>query len=53
MPKPESGESMDQFMDKFMGDKRDKKWPKKQRAAVGYSEWRDRKKKKRDDEHAE
>lgn len=41
MPKPEKGESLRDYMQKFMGDKRDrKKWKPKQRAAIGYSEFR-------------
>jgi hypothetical protein len=46
MPKPEAGESLGTYVSKFMGAKRDQKWPQKQRAAIAYSEWRHRKKKK-------
>jgi len=42
---------MEHFLHRFMGDKRDKKWPEKQRAAIGYSEYRERNKKKKS-EHA-
>jgi hypothetical protein len=46
MPKPTKNESMSEFMAKFMGDKKDRaKWGQKQRAAVGYSEWREARKK--------
>lgn len=45
MPKPQAGESLSEYMKKFMSDKHDrKKWKPKQRAAVAYSEWRERKK---------
>jgi hypothetical protein len=47
MPKPESGESLSDYVGKFMSDKRDKKWKPKQRAAIAYSEYREMKKKKR------
>lgn len=43
-PKPQAGESLSEYMHKFMGDKRDKKWKPKQRAAVAYSEYREAKK---------
>jgi hypothetical protein len=47
MPHKAPGESLSAYMDKFMSDAADrKKWPKaKQRAAVGYSEAREAKKK--------
>jgi hypothetical protein len=45
MPVPKSGESMREFMAKFMGAKKDQKWSQKQRAAVGYSEYRESRKK--------
>jgi hypothetical protein len=40
MPKPEPKESLKSYMHRFMGDKKDKKWKPKQRAAVAYSEFR-------------
>jgi hypothetical protein len=48
MPKPESGESLRDYISKFMGAKKDQKWPQKQRAAIAYSEYREAKKKKRE-----
>ena len=50
MPKPEAGESLNDYIGKFMSDKRDKKWPKKQRAAIAYSEYRQMKKKRKKEE---
>ena len=46
-PKPEAGESLSNYVSKFMGAKKDQKWPQKQRAAIAYSEFRDKKKKKK------
>lgn len=46
-PEPEKGEKLSSFVAKFMGDKRDQKWPQKQRAAIAYSEYRDAKKKRK------
>lgn len=45
MPAPSQTESLKSYMSRFMADKADrKKWPsQKQRAAVGYSEFRKRK----------
>jgi len=45
MPKPAKSESMQHFVSRFMGDKRDQKFPRKQRAAIAYSEYRERAKK--------
>jgi hypothetical protein len=47
MPKPEKGEELGHYVSRFMGDKADKKWPQKQRAAIAFSEYRDSKKKKK------
>jgi hypothetical protein len=46
MPEPQKGESLNDFMGKYMGSKEAKKsFPKmKQRAAVAYSEFRGKKK---------
>ena len=46
MPKPEKGESLSNYVSKFMGAKEDQKWPQKQRAAIAYSEFRKKKHKK-------
>jgi hypothetical protein len=40
MPKPEPKESLRSYMSRFMGAKKDKKYKPKQRAAIGYSEYR-------------
>ena len=45
-PKPERGESLSNYVSKFMGAKEDQKWPQKQRAAIAYSEFRKKKGKK-------
>lgn len=47
MPKPHKGESLSEYVHEFMGDKRDQKWPRKQRAAIAYSEYREAKKKRK------
>lgn len=47
MPKPEHGESLSNYVSKFMGAKEDQKWPQKQRAAIAYSEYKQSKKKSR------
>ena len=47
VPSPEKGEKLNSFVSRFMGDKRDQKWPQKQRAAIAYSEYKESKKKKR------
>ena len=47
MPKPTAGESLGEYVHKFMGAKRDQKWPQKQRAAIAYSEYRSAKKKRK------
>lgn len=46
MPKPEAGESLSDYVHKFMGAKKDQKWPQKQRAAIAFSEFKHKKKKK-------
>jgi hypothetical protein len=52
VPKPESGESLRSYISKFMGAKKDQKWPQKQRAAIAYSEFKESKKKRREKEAA-
>lgn len=47
MPKPQAGESLSDYIGKFMSAKRDQKWPQKQRAAIAYSEYRSAKKKRK------
>lgn len=47
MPEPEKRETLTSFVSRFMGDKRDQKWPQKQRAAIAYSEYREAKKKRK------
>lgn len=48
MPEPEKGESLSHYMGRFMSDKYDRdKWKPKQRAAIGYSEFREKKKKRK------
>lgn len=46
MPKPESGEKLEHYVSRFMGAKKEQKYPQKQRAAIAYSEYRSKKKKK-------
>jgi hypothetical protein len=48
MPEPTKGESLSEFVGRFMGSKEARAdfRNKKQRAAVAYSEYRERKKKK-------
>jgi hypothetical protein len=50
MPSVEKGEKLSSFISRYMGSKRaNKDFPdQKQRAAVAYSEWREKKKKKRE-----
>jgi len=45
MPEPEKGEKLQHYVSRFMGAKKDQKWPQKQRAAIAYSEFRRKKKK--------
>lgn len=45
MPLPEKHGSLKHFVSRFMGAKRDQKWPQKQRAAIAYSEWKQKKRK--------
>jgi hypothetical protein len=45
MPEPAKHESLKDYVARFMGDKRDRKWPKKQRAAIAYSEYKRKHKK--------
>ena len=52
MPKPQEGESLRSYISKFMGAKKDQKWPQKQRAAIAYSEFKESKKKRREKEAA-
>jgi hypothetical protein len=44
MPAREKGEKLSTFISRFMGDKRDQKWPQKQRLAIAYSEAKERSK---------
>jgi hypothetical protein len=44
-PLPEKGEELGHYVSRFMGAKKDQKWPQKQRAAIAYSEFREKKKK--------
>jgi len=46
VPEPVKGESLRDYVSRFMGAKRDQKWPQKQRAAIAYSEFRAAKKRK-------
>ena len=50
MPEPSKGESLSSFIGKYMGSKKARKdFPEqKQRAAVAYSEFREKKKKSRE-----
>lgn len=48
MPAPGKHESLKHFVSRFMGDKRDQKWPQKQRAAIAYSEFKEKRKKSRE-----
>ena len=43
-PKPQKGESLSEYVSEFMGDKRERKYKPKQRAAIAYSEYRESKK---------
>jgi len=47
MPEPEARETLSHYVARFMGAKRDQKWPQKQRAAIAYSEYRQAKRKKK------
>lgn len=46
MPEPTKGEPLNKFVQRFMGSEREQKYPQKQRAALGYSEYRRTKKKR-------
>ena len=48
MPKPEGGEKLNDYISRFMGAKKEQKYPQKQRAAIAYSEYKESKKKKRE-----
>lgn len=48
MPEPSKGESLRDYVSKFMGAKKEQKWPQKQRAAIAYSEYREAKKKRKE-----
>ena len=49
MPEPVKGEKLSGYMKKFMSAPEDQKWPQKQRAAIAYSEFRKKGKKKAKD----
>lgn len=48
MPLPEKGEKLSDYIGRFMGAKKDQKWPQKQRAAIAYSEYKEAKKKRKE-----
>jgi hypothetical protein len=50
MPEIQRGEKLNEWVSKYMGSKKaNKDFPdQKQRAAVAYSEWKEKKKKKRE-----
>jgi hypothetical protein len=45
VPKPDSGEKLEHYVSRFMGAKKEQKYPQKQRAAIAYAEFRKAKKK--------
>jgi hypothetical protein len=45
MPEPKKGEHMAEYVHRFMGAKKEQKYPQKQRAAIAYAEFRKAKKK--------
>lgn len=45
MPLPEKHESLKDYVSRFMGAKKDQKYPQKQRAAIAYSEYKRKKRK--------
>jgi hypothetical protein len=47
MPTPNKGEPLSEYISRFMGAKKDQKWPQKQRAAIAYSEYAEKKQKSR------